>query len=213
MLDERVRLRVHRRRRRGAPDELRVRLGVRLGRRVRRRVEQHAQRLGHLRLDAEVGLAQQQLNERVRERRRAAADLPEDERAHERRVVVDERNEDFGAGNAHSRLAVAQRVRHHAEHVVLQEAAVQRCARLRLDVLGDGTALLDEEHGVGPTLIAAAAGLVRGGTEDAKELLDDGRVAMQMLDDVDVVKEDDGIKNGEGGVVEDAREHDILEVL
>lgn len=33
-----------------------------------------------------------------------------------------------------------------------------------------------------------------------------------MVDDVDLVEEDEGIKDGESGVVEDASEYDIFEV-
>ena len=50
-------------------------------------------------------------------------------------------------------------------------------------------------------------------------IVDDGeqfgavlRIRGDVLDDVDVVEEDEGVQDGEGRVVEDARQHDILEV-
>jgi hypothetical protein len=47
----------------------------------------------------------------------------------------------------------------------------------------------------------------------AEQLFQEGEIRLQMLDDVDLVEKNERIENREGGVVENARQYDVFEVL
>ena len=175
---------------------------------VRVRVEQHLDGVGHLGLDSKVGLAQEKVDQNVGQRHGPGVDLVGDESAHQARVVVEQGHQHIGAGDPDGRVLVGQGVGDDLEDVVVDEMVVEHGARLELNVLRHGAALLDEQHTV---LLPLRVVLVQA--KDLKELLDEGDVALQVLDNVDLVEEDERVEHGEGGVVQDPSQDDVLQVL
>ena len=84
---------------------------------------------------------------------------------------------------------MSERVVDHLEQTVLDEVGVELRSGRCLEVLRDGTALLDEMHG---TLLPLLIWLLR--VEQTEELAQKGLVGLQMLHDVDLVEEDERVR-------------------
>lgn len=93
---------------------------------------------------------------------------------------------------------------------MVDEVCKQVPAGLGLEVLCNAHALVEELDGVFTFASFGGRGL---GSEEGEEFAEEGGVGLQVLDDVDLVEEDEGVEDGESRVVEDAGEDYVFEVL
>lgn len=94
------------------------------------------------------------------------------------------------------------------EQPVTNEILVQLSSCICLQAFSNRTTLLNKKHCVlfpGEVLLL--------GSKDTEELLEKLTIGLQMLNDVDLVKEDEGVENRKGGVVQNTGQDDILQVL
>lgn len=87
------------------------------------------------------------------------------------------------------------------------EVLVEVCPRLHLDVLRNRAAVLNEQHRL--LLLCHVLLLV---AKYRKQLPQEALVGNDVVDNIDLVEEDEGIEDGEGGIVKYARKHDIFQV-
>lgn len=91
---------------------------------------------------------------------------------------------------------------------MLDERLVQLRPILCLDVLADRAAILDEQNGV--LLLIGALGVRT--REDVEEVSQEIWRAMEVVNNVDLIEEDQAVEYSESGIVKNARQNNILEI-
>lgn len=130
--------------------------------------------------------------------------------AHGDGVMVEQDDQDVDAGSSEGGSRVFDGECNDGKEAVVDQVCKQVAAGLGLEVLCNAHALVEELDGV-----FALAGFGGRGLwgEEGEEFAEEGGVGLQVLDDVDLVEEDEGVEDGEGWVVEDAGEDYVFEVL
>lgn len=94
------------------------------------------------------------------------------------------------------------------QQTVADKVLVQLGSTIRLQALCYCATLLNEQDG-----IFFALQILLFGAKYAEQLFQERKIRLQMLDDVDLVEKNERIENREGGIVENARQYDVFEVL
>jgi len=171
-------------------------------------VKQNLDGIGHLRLDAQIDLNQQKFNQGLGQGLGLLVDGLEDVCSHHDRIVVNEGDQDVASRDSDSGIRVTQGESQDVQQTSLDEVVIELSARLCLYVFRDGGAVGDEEHSI---LLALLVGIRR--TEDGEEFGEECDIGLYVVDNVDLVEENQRVEDGEGGVVQDAGQDDVFEVL
>jgi hypothetical protein len=106
------------------------------------------------------------------------------------------------------------------DKAMIEEDADELKTRWKSDVLGHEKKLMEQKHDVLPLRIHRRIGrscerraIPSGRMERRKSTVKEVFIRLDVLDDVGLVVEDEGVENIEGRVFERAREDDIFEVL
>lgn len=103
---------------------------------------------------------------------------------------------------------MSNRIVDHRKETVVDEVCKQIRSRGSLECFGYGCALVEESHSV-----ILLHGVHATGTKQSKKLIQKGRALLEMLNDVDLVEEDEGVENRKGWVIEDSGKNDVFQVL
>lgn len=79
---------------------------------------------------------------------------------------------------------------------VIDEIPVETGTRWSLQVFGNGSTLMEKQHGV-----IFALGIRIPGVKDTKEFLQELHVGLDVANDVDLIEEDQGVEDGESWVI------------
>jgi len=156
------------------------------------------------RLQADRAAGQQRLQQ-LREQRRAVR--AQQVLAQRARVVRDGGRQHVQRAQAQALLGRAQRGAGHAEQAQPGQLAEQRAARAGLQVLGQAGQLLQEGQAVGE----AGRGRRRA-AQRPEQRRQEARVGLQRHEHLHVVEQDQAGQRRERGVVQRARQHDVLQV-
>lgn len=128
--------------------------------------------------------------------------------AHHLRVVVDEGHQDVCPGYSHPCIVVSEGESENGKEAVVDEVLVQLRSALRLGVFTHRAAVLNELNGF--FLLLVPFSIAR--PEDVEQVFQILLVVLEVVDNVNLVEKDEAVENGKGGVVEDARQHDVFEI-
>lgn len=171
-------------------------------------VEKDLDSIGELIFNPKICLVVEQLNHGISEGRSLLVDGSQHIASHHHWIMVEESDQDVDPCRPHGRVRVRDSKGDDIEKAITDEVGEQVGAGGSLQILRDSSALVEKVYGVFSSFAFWALHI-----KDGKELLEKGGVTLEMLNDVNLVEEDDGVEDRKGRVVQDSGQDDIFQIL